>query len=240
MNNPKWMEDYVSDILRDVSDPSYYSRARAELMSHLSEEYQLLIERGYETEEARVKVIGVMGDVNSLREKYKAACLHVVSSRGGYYFARVLIGCSLMALAYVVSFGFLAAAGYTYDARPGIPIVGNPRALRLFALVLFAVPFGVGTLYFRTAFKYRRDRPVAITSALLFAWTGEKAAILGLSSLIYDISIWRLPELMNRISGGGDPTAPWFTVRYILATMIGCIALGLVSGFRKPGSACRN
>jgi hypothetical protein len=53
------MEDYVSDILRDVSDPSYYSRARAELMSHLSEEYQLLIERGYETEEARVKVIGV-------------------------------------------------------------------------------------------------------------------------------------------------------------------------------------
>jgi len=156
------------------------------------------------------------------------------------YFRHVLIGCSLMAITYVASLCLLAAAGYTYDARPGTPIIGNPKALLLFGSVLFTVPFGVGALYFRKAFRYRRDRSAAITSALLIAWAGEKAVILGISSLIYDVSIWRLPELISRISGGGDPTAPWFTAKYILATMIGCIVLGIASGFRKPGSACRN
>lgn len=179
-----------------------------------------------------------MGDVESLQEDYKVACLDVVSSRA-YYFRNVLIGCALMAITYVASLCFLAAAGYTYDTRPGIPIVGNPKVLLLYGCVLFTVPFGVGALYFRKAFRYRRNRPAAITSALLFAWAGEKAVILGLSSLVYDVSIWRLPELIKRISGGGDPTAPWFTVKYILATLVGCVVIGLVSGFEKQRSGCR-
>jgi hypothetical protein len=174
VSNPKWMEDYVNGILLEVCDTSYHRRAKAELMNHLSEEYQLLIERGYEPEEARAKVTEQMGDVESLRKDYKAACLHVVSSRRGYYFWCVLMGCSLMAITYVASLCFLAAAGYTYDAHPGTPIMGNPKALLLFGCVLFTVPFGVGHLYFRKAFRYRRDRSAAITSALLFAWTGEK------------------------------------------------------------------
>ncbi|MGI6643564.1 MAG: permease prefix domain 1-containing protein [Bacillota bacterium] len=239
MSNPKWMEDYVNDILVDVDDASYHRRAKAQLTDHLSEEYQVLVDRGYKPEEARAKAIEQMGGVESLRKDYKVACLHVVSSRRGYYFWHVLIGCLLMAITYVASLCCLAAAGYTYDARPGTPIIGNPKALLLFRCILFIVPFGVGALYFRKAFRYRPDRSVAITSALLFAWAGEKAAILGLSSLIYDVSIWRLPELIDRISGGGDQTAPWFTVKYILATMIGCIVLGLVSDFEKRRSECR-
>jgi hypothetical protein len=233
VSNPKWMEDYVNGILADVDDPSYHRRARAELMNHLSEEYQVLVNRGYEPKEARAETIKRMGAVESLRKDYEIACLHVISSRRGYYFWHVLLGCLLMAITYIASFCFLAGAGYTYDARPGTPIIGNPKALILFGCVLFTVPFGVGILYFRKAFRYRHDRSTAITSALLFAWAGEKAVILGLSSLIYDVSMWRLPELMNRISGGGDQTAPWFTVKYMLATMTGCIVLGLVSGFEK-------
>ena len=240
MSSPKWMEDYVNDILLDVDDASYHRRAKAELMNHVSEEYQVLVDRGYEPEEARAKVLERMGGVESLRKDYRVACLHVVSSRGRYYFRHVLIGCFLMAIAYVASFCLLAGAGYTYDARPGTPIIGNPKALLLFGCVLFTVPFGAGTLYFRKVFKYRQDRSTAITSALLFAWAGEKAAILGLSSLIYDVSIWRLPELITRISAGGDQTAPWFTVKYILATMIGCVVLGLVSGFERQRSGCRS
>lgn len=133
MSNPKWMEDYVNGILPDVCDTSYHRRAKAELMNHLSEEYRRLIEQGHKPEEARAKVIEQMGDPESLRKDYKAACLHVVSSRG-YYFSRVLIGCSLVAITYVALLFILAAAGYTYDARPGIPIVGNPKALLLFGL----------------------------------------------------------------------------------------------------------
>lgn len=61
MSNPKWMEDYVNGMLLEVCDTSYHRRAKDELMNHLSEEYQLLIERGYEPEEARAKVTEQMG-----------------------------------------------------------------------------------------------------------------------------------------------------------------------------------
>jgi hypothetical protein len=155
------------------------------------------------------------------------------AQKQGYFWSRILIGCVIIGAAYILSAVVLACVGFTYDKIPGIPIIGNPAALALFKIVLFAIPFTLGALYFRKAFRYGKHRMLAVTAGLLFGWTAEKLAIMGISSLIYGIAVWNLPELMYRISEGGDQSAPWFTADYILLSLIGSILLGVVFSIAK-------
>ena len=67
----------------------------------------------------------------------------------------------------------------------------------------------------------------------LAGWLAEKGAVMVLSGWIYGIPFWRCSELLARVHGGGDPTAPWFTPVYILGTLAGSLLLGILFGQKK-------
>ena len=50
---------------------------------------------------------------------------------------------------------------------------------------------------------------------------------LGLSALAYGIPLWRLGELFARLSGGSDPTFPWFTPLYAGLLLVWCLLVGI-------------
>ena len=126
--------------------------------------------------------------------------------------------------------GAMAALGITYDREPGIPMQGDSALTALVGALLFLVPFSAGTMCLMRTLEGCPGQRKLVTAGLLLAWAGEKAAILALSALIYGMPLWAPGPLIGRISGGGDPTAPWFTPAYILLTLAGCVVMGAVSG----------
>lgn len=171
--------------------------------------------------------------MDELNDIDKAADFPARSLGKGFFWPLTLLGVLIVGTAYILSSVGLAIAGYTYDNGNGTPIIGNPEALLLFKIILFTIPFFIGALYFRYVFRYSKHRPISVISALLIAWAAEKLAILGISSMIYSIGIWDFPQLMYRISAGGDQSAPWFTLDYVLFTLAGCIVLGLLASLGK-------
>lgn len=186
---------------------------------------------GASPEEARAEALRQIGDPALLQKEYRAAGIYQRALSGGYFWSRATVCCLLAGALYLLSFNALAIIGnYTYDARPGTPIIGNPAALLLFGIVLFFIPFTLSALYLRRAYHHRPHRAIDITLALLIIWLGEKLAILSISALIYKIPLWKISDLMYRVNAGGDQSAPWFTMNYILLTLVGTIALGLLAG----------
>lgn len=160
----------------------------------------------------------------------KGATAQIMKSTLYYYGKRMLLGCVLSGFIYILADIIVFGVNdYTYDATPGVPIIGNPEAIQLIQRVLFIVPFVIATIYFRIVFRKTRWRFLTITLCLLTVWAAEKLAIMGISSLIYGIGIWRFSDLLYRISDGGDQSAPWFTLTYIQLTFMGCLLLSLIS-----------
>jgi len=155
------------------------------------------------------------------------------SNQKGFFWRKAIAGVLIAGLAYIFSFLVLGLLGFTYDSRPGIPVIGSKSALLLFKIVLIVLPFTAGALYYRAVFRLRKHRLIETLTAMLLIWLTEKVAILALSSMIYSIGIWDLPGLMYRISRGGDQAAPWFTVDYIFFSFVGCIIFGLLASKRK-------
>ena len=77
-----------------------------------------------------------------------------------------------------------------------------------------------------------------LVAALLAGWLTEKGSVMVLSSWIYGIPLWRVSELLARVHGGGDPTAPWFTPIYILGTLAGCFVPGPALRHKKTAVEC--
>ena len=232
MNKPNWIEEHIDKILVNVNVASYRERIKSELMEHITESYQELIGRGYSIELAKSEAIDLLGDTEKLQNEYKVSCCHVKCANLGYFWRVVITGSFLIGISYILSFVVLGLLGFTYDAQleqRSIPIIGNTAALIVFGLILFIVPFSIGAIYFSKAFKYRANQLSDIMLGLSFAWVGEKLAVLSISAFIYDMKIWQFQELLYRISGGGDNTAPYFTMEYILLTLLGCIILSFVS-----------
>ena len=99
--------------------------------------------------------------------------------------------------------------------------------------LLFLIPFFTGALRLSRGFPTSRHRVKLVTAGLLAGWLAEKGAVMVLSGWIYGIPLWRCSELLARVHGGGDPTAPWFTPVYILGTLAGSLLLGIVFGQKK-------
>ena len=171
--------------------------------------------------------------MDELKPAGQGDALRLRAQSPGYFWSRICAGIVIIGLAYILTFVGQGLAGFTYDATPGIPIIGNPSALLFIKTIFFVIPFSIGALFYRRAFRYRKHRAVAVTSGLLLAWAAEKLAILGLSAMIYSMPIWQLKPLLYRISAGGDQSAPWFTADYILLTLAGCIVLGLLASLGK-------
>ena len=71
--------------------------------------------------------------------------------------------------------------------------------------------------------------PRYVLSQLALAWLGQLCLLLLMGSLLYNIPLYQPTPLLARISGGGDPIAPWFTPDYLLLTLAGCGLLGLLA-----------
>lgn len=222
-----WMEEFIRLVLADVPAGRYRERTGKELRDHMEALRQSCSEE---------EVLSLMGDPERLRGEYKAAWSRTLQARAGRL-GTVAGGCLLMGTLYVLTAIFLSLLGFTSDAvylEPhtltgrNFPIQGSPLALAIFGSALFLVPFPLGALYLRICFRKERRPVVWVTLGLLTAWAGEKAAIISLSALIYEMPLGL--DLLRRISRGGDVTGPWFTPAYIALTFLGCLILGQLFG----------
>lgn len=230
-----WMEEFIGQCLAEVPPGKYRTRAGKELRDHLECRRRALAEAGRTEAEARAEALAAMGDPNRLRGEYRAAWTRTFQARAGRL-AVIAGGCLLMGLLYICTAVFLSVLGFTTDSistRPTVlgrtfPMYGDTVAFTIFGSSLFLLPFSLGALYLRARFRDARRPAVWVTLGLLAAWAGEKATIISLSALIYEMPLGL--DLLHRISRGGDVTGPWFTPAYITLTFLGCLILGQLFG----------
>jgi len=231
-----WAEEFISRCLAGVPEGKYRTRAGKELRDHLECQYRALTETGRTEDEARTEALAAMGDPDRLRNEYRTAWSRTLQARTGRL-GVIAGGCLLMGTLYLLTAVILSTLGFTYDSVAAcphtltgrnFPILGGGPALTIFGSALFLVPFPLGALYLRARFRDARSPVVWVTLGLLAAWAGEKAAIISLSALIYGMPLG--PDLLRRISYGGDVTGPWFTPAYIVLTFLGCLVLGQLFG----------
>lgn len=240
-----WMEEFAERATGRLRDVPYRARARAELLDHLSSLYQAGLDRGLTRDAARGEALDQIGPLPALRRQYRQAELARRSQGRIYGLSRVLLGACLMGALYILIYVVAGTVlGVTYDAAithtvfgrvDAIPLLGaDPTPKRVLAAALFLFPFGAGALWLRRAFRFRARPLGPIAAGLLLVWGGEKLAILSISALLYGLPLWDLSTLMYRINAGGDQSAPWFTVPYIIATLAGTLLLALPAA-RIPG-----
>lgn len=226
-----WMKNFVSQCVASITDPTYRRRLEGELADHLEELAVNLEQSGLRPDEARERAVEEMGDPKELREAYRQAWLrHSQSLRS--VLQTMTAGWCWMAGGYVLTMFLLGLAGFRYDSG-AYPIQGHPGRLFVYGGLLFLIPFFTGALRLSRGFPPSRHRVKLVTAGLLAGWLAEKGAVMVLSGWIYGIPLWRCSELLARVHGGGDPTAPWFTTVYILGTLAGSLLLGIVFGQKK-------
>lgn len=235
-----WADDFFQQCFDCIPEGRYYKRLRSELEIHLTALTHDLSEAGYSQAEARAEALRQMGDPAELNRSYREAWLRQPEYRA-LVAGKMFWGCILAGFCYIVAFLALCMIGFTYDAmypgRTNIPLLsGDPLPRIIFGAVLFLCAYLANAIYLRIVFRRHRNKYVLITTGLLMTWVCEKASILLLSSLVYGIPPFMLPELMYRIAYGGDQSAPWFQVPYIIWTFAGCFVLGWLFCFgRRDG-----
>lgn len=223
-----WMKPFVAQCVASITDPAYRRRLEGELTDHLEELAATLEQSGLTHDAARERALEEMGDPEKLREAYRQAWIsHSQSLRS--ILQTMAAGWCWMAGGYILVVFLLGLAGFGYDSG-AYPIQGHPGRLLMYAGVLFLIPFSAGALRISRGFPLCRHSGKLVTVGLLAGWLAEKMAVMVLSSWIYGIPLWSASELLARIHGGGDPTAPWFTPTYILGTLVGCLLLGSAFG----------
>lgn len=237
-----WKQQWIDGVLEDVPSGSYRRRLENELNDHLETRLHALMGSGRTEAEAQAEALEAMGAPDQLREEYRAAWRRSWPGRRERMEAMVIhlfkwvVGCVLMGASYILTFGFLGAAGFTYDAyipgRACYPILSrNKLYVTVFSTILFLLPFTLGAWFLRCSFRREPHRTRLVTAGLLAAWAGEKTAIIGLSALIYQMPLGL--DLLTRIYHGGDTTAPWFSPANYVLTFLGCILLGQLFGHRS-------
>lgn len=241
-----WMDDFIENTLEKVPEGRYHKRAEAELRDHLETQCRTLTEAGRAAEEAQTEALRLMGEPEKLQGEYEAAWRSTLEGRLnglGQRLGVIARGCFLMGALYIFTSMLLGMAGFTYDAwipgRVCFPILsGNKLYVTVYSTVLFLFPFTLGAWFLRFCFRRERHPVGLVTAGLLAAWIGERAAIILISALIYQMPLGL--DLLTRIYHGGDTTAPWFSpVNYVL-TFAGCLLLGQLFGRlggKKPQTA---
>lgn len=232
-----WADDFLRQCFGRIPEGRYSERLRSELETHLTALARDLTEAGYDREDARAEALRRMGDPAGLNRSYRESWLRQPECRA-HDAGKMFFGCVIAGACYIAAFIVLGMIGFTYDGespdRISIPLLSaNPLPRIIFGTVLFLCAYPAATIYLRAVFRGRRNERVLITLGLLMTWVCEKLSILLLSSLIYGISPFSLSELMYRIAYGGDQSAPWFKLPYIILTFAGCFVLGWLAGFGK-------
>ena len=223
-----WMEHFIRLCLAKIPDPSYRRRLAGELSDHLAALSADLEAGGLSPGQAQALALERMGSPQALsRQFYARWRRHIRSPR--YIFRQLALGCCIAGLSFLAVFLALGAAGLTHDAAPGLSMEGSPALTAAVGAALFLLPFSLEALWLTRRFQ-GHPRPRLLTLAgLLLAWLGELGALLLLGALLYGIPLGEPASLLARISGGGDPIAPWFTAGYRLLTLAGCGVLSLLA-----------
>ena len=228
-----WTKGFLDRCLEEIPAGNYRSRLHAELEDHLVSLAADLESAGFDRQGAQAAALERMGDPASLNRGYRMAWARH-PERALWMLKRMVWGCLLAGICYLLAAGILGALGYTYDQvyldRTSLPMIGHPDRCTVFGAATYLAGALAETGFLRRLFRRERHRRIWVTLGLLLAWTFEKTAILLLSAAIYDMSPFPLGDLVLRISQGGDQTAPWFSGAYLLWTLAACLTLGLVLG----------
>ena len=241
-----WMEEHAELIVEPLHDRRYRTRARAELMDHMGLLYQNCLEHGMSESEARGETLSQLGSIRQLRREYRQAERTLRSQRPSYWVSHIWLAVCLMGGLYLlvtVVFSHILGSVTGPLANDGLPHLGSlvPGSLygtpafalqydKMIALtgLIYQLPFPLGALYLRWTFR-RTERPLCpIAAGMLLAWAGEKLAILSISALLYRMPLWNLVPLIQRIHTGGDTTAGFFTVSYLIWTLLVSLLLALL------------
>ena len=218
-----WMEEFIRQCLAKIPDLLYRNRLTAELSDHLASLSADLEADGLTAGQAQALALERMGDPEALsRQLYSRWRQHVRSPR--YVLSQLALACCIIGLSVLLIHLALGAAGLTHDAAPGLPMEGNPALTGAVGVLFFLSPFSL-TRRFQGHASPRR----LVLLGLLLAWLGQLCLLLLMGSLLYNIPLYQPTPLLARISGGGDPIAPWFTPGYLLLTLAGCGLLGLLA-----------
>lgn len=230
-----WKQQWINQVLAKIPTGSYRNRMESELCDHLETQCRILIESGRTELQAQTETLRAMGEPAALLEEYRAAWRRSLPGRLETLRRRLYVwvcGCGIIGGLYILTFLLLGLAGFTYDAvlmnRVSFPLLSGNVSITVFSGILFLLPFGLGAWFLRLCFRRERHPAGLVTAGLLAAWAGEKASIIGLSALIYQMPLSL--ELLTRIYRGGDVTAPWFSPANYVLTFLGCILLGAVFG----------
>ena len=222
-----WMEPFIRPCLARIPDRLYRKRLTAELADHLESLSADLKAEGLSVQQAQALALERMGNPEELsRQPYGRWRQHVRSPR--YVLGQLALACWMMGLVFLLAFFLLGVAGFTYDAAPGWSMQGNPAVTAAAGGTIFLIPFSFGAFWLARQFQGHPHPRALVFAGLLLAWLGQLCVLLLLSSLLYDIPLGQPARLLARISGGGDPLAPWFTPVYLSLTLVGCGLLSLL------------
>lgn len=224
----RWTDDFLRRCLSDIPRGAYRNRLRSELEDHLTLLESALLESGHSQQDARIKALNQLGDPALLNASYQDAWLEQ-PERTRHDFLLLFQGGLLAGLCYGIAIVVLALLGFGYDGNH-FPIIGHPGRCAFFGGVIFLSAILADAFFLHRSFHWRSNSRRLITTGLLLTWTGEKAIILFFSAMIYGTSPLSLPQLLHQIAHGGDQTAPWFTLPYIIFSLVGCFLLGWLFG----------
>lgn len=223
-----WMEDFIHLCLAKIPDLLYRKRLTAELSDHLASLSEDLEAEGLPAGQAQALALERMGSPEELsRQLYGRWRQHIRSPR--YVFSQLALTCCIIGLSVLLVYLILGAAGLTHDAAPGLSMAGNPLLTGAVGVLLFLLPFSLGAFWLTRRFQGHTSPRRLVLLGLLLAWLGQLCLLLLLGALLYGIPLYEPASLLARISGGGDPIAPWFTPGYLLLTLAGCGFLSLLA-----------
>ncbi len=205
---PDKLTEYLERCLSGIPPSGYRQRLRQELDEHLTDLTEGFLARGYGEEEAVLRAMEKLGNVERLREEYREAWRRQPERRRRAA-GRLAFGCFLAMAGHLLALLFLEhfgpAAAEAVVARRVLPLAGDPR-WRLFAeAVLFAGRTLPCLLWLLLRFRRSPERRAWVTTGLLLTWALDKALL-----LLQDGSFRETP------------------VSYLLGTLAGVLLLGLV------------
>ena len=223
-----WMEEFIHQCLVKIPDLPYRRRLAGELSDHLASLSEDLEAEGLPAGQAQALALQRMGSPEELsRQFYSRWRQHVRSPR--YVLSQLALTCCIIGLSVLLVYLTLGAAGLTYDAAPGLSMAGNPLLTSAVGVLLFLLPFSLGAFWLTRRFQGHTFPRRMVLLGLLLAWMGQLYFLLLLGALLYGIPLYEPASLLARISGSGDPIAPWFTPGYLLLTLAGCGFLSLLA-----------
>lgn len=222
-----WQDEFIKVCLKKVPAGAYRIRTEAELREHMEILIQEQRAAGIGEEQLPQTVLAQMGDPVQLQKAYQVEGLRRRTLEPKYAVECWLAGVMWMDLCWFVLWLLLAAVGFSNDSG-AFPLYGHPGRVVFVGVVLSVFPTLVSGWYLSGALRFH-PRPVRMNCACLgLIWLVTCLEQLGLSALTYGIPVWRLGELFGRISGGSDPTFPWFTPQYVVMWLVWCLLLGIV------------